>query len=65
MEVISTMRIVTKLIRKELPKSENSPAGLHKAKYYVQYVTIDDYLLAEREAVSFDLDLFAKFGKSS
>lgn len=49
------------LIRKELPKSRNTPLGVHRVKYYVQYLSLDNYLLAEREATSFDLDLFDEY----
>lgn len=59
----SIMRVVLKLVKKELPRCKDTPAGFHKCKYYVQYVTIDDYLLSEREATPYDLDLFERFGK--
>lgn len=49
--------IKLRLIKKELPKNINSPAGLHKAKYYVQYISLDGFILLEREANSFDLNV--------
>lgn len=63
MDKSSIMNVKLKLIKKELPICKDTPAGLHRYKYYVQYVTIDDYLLSEREAVQFDFDLFARFGR--
>lgn len=53
--------IKLRLIKKELPKNINSPAGLHKAKYYVQYVYLDGFILLEREADSFDLNDFFRY----
>lgn len=60
----SIMHLTLKLVKKELPRCKDTPAGFHRCKYYVQYVTIDDYILAERESTSFDMELFEKFGKS-
>lgn len=57
------MKLKITLVKKELPKSIDTPAGINSAKYYVQYLSSDDYLLAEREATSFDMDLFNRFGK--
>lgn len=50
-----------RLIERELPKNINSPAGLHKAKYYVQYISLDGFILLEREANSFDLNDFFRY----
>lgn len=53
--------IKLRLIKKELPKNINSPAGLHNIKYYVQYVSLDGFILKEREADSFDLNDFFRY----
>ena len=38
--------LTVRLIRKELPKNKDSEAGLHIAKYYVQYVSTEGYVLS-------------------
>ena len=49
-----------RLIERELPKDRNTPEGLHNIKYYVQYVSLDGFILKEREADSFDLNVLFK-----
>ena len=50
-----------RLIERELPKDRNTPEGLHNIKYYVQYVSLDGFILKEREADSFDLNDFFRY----
>ena len=52
-----------RLIERELPKDRNTPEGLHNIKYYVQYVSLDGFILKEREADSYDLNDFFRYVK--
>lgn len=57
--------LTVRLIKKELPKSENSEAGLHRAKYFVQYLSIDGYVLSTHEASQDEKDDLLKIQRSS
>lgn len=62
---VLSMKINLQLVKKELPKRKDFSAGFHEFSYYVRYVTSDGYLLAERQATEFDVDLIKKYGKES
>lgn len=56
--------LTVRLIKKELPKSENSEAGLRRAKYFVQYLSVDGYVLSTHEASQNEKDDLLKIHHS-
>lgn len=62
--VVKELSLKIRLVKKELPKNENSPAGLHRAMYYVQYISKDGFILFEREANSYDKEVFHNVRKA-
>lgn len=62
--VVKELSLRIRLVKKELPKNEDSPAGLHRTMYYVQYISKDGFILFEREANSYDMEVFHNVRKA-